>query len=78
MPLCFLSIFISHNFIYIYSRKRILELEDTIEPVQCLALSPVPINGKGKPKKNDDCQIQENISYVVIFSCNVAVQSMTL
>jgi hypothetical protein len=33
------------------SRKRILELEDTIEPVQYLALSPLPINDKEKPKK---------------------------
>ncbi|RLN22908.1 uncharacterized protein C2845_PM07G09270 [Panicum miliaceum] len=33
------------------SRKSMLELEDTVEPVQCLALSPVHVNDKGKFKK---------------------------
>ncbi|CAN6305468.1 unnamed protein product [Urochloa humidicola] len=33
------------------SRKRMLELEGNIEPVECLALSPHSANDKEKPKK---------------------------
>lgn len=44
-------LYLFHTTLYIYSRKRMLDLEDTIKPVQCLALSPVSINEKGKAKK---------------------------